>query len=164
MYFLIQIYIFGVNSKDIKPKDQIWTYKDLKAEIEKCKPNENGYIPSDYIGRQSLTGWDGFDSRYETRMCQKWNSPTVSQNHGNWTENGEVVDHNYCRDPGRNRKGAWCYTTDPKIEWKYCTCYHESYLQYAKGLKKDDNDNGDESSDDKGTFIPVQYTGYFIFI
>jgi len=29
-------------------------------------------------------------------------------------------DHNYCRNPD-NEKSAWCYTTDPKKRWEYCS-------------------------------------------
>ena len=30
------------------------------------------------------------------------------------------LEENYCRNPDGESGGAWCYTTDPKVRWKYC--------------------------------------------
>ena len=46
--------------------------------------------------------------------CQKWSvdTPHRSKYH-------HFGDHNYCRDPFKEKK-AWCLTSDPGKRWEYC--------------------------------------------
>ena len=50
------------------------------------------------------------------RTCQVWAAQQPHE-HSVGTELGE---HNYCRNPGRDIGGVWCYTTDPEKQWEYC--------------------------------------------
>ena len=56
------------------------------------------------------------------RTCQNWadDTPHYSLYNPEWhPEDG--LDANYCRNPNRwGYDRAWCYTTDPDVEWEYC--------------------------------------------
>ena len=30
------------------------------------------------------------------------------------------LTENYCRNPGKESEGPWCYTTDKNKRWEYC--------------------------------------------
>ena len=63
-------------------------------------------------------GWDYFGDESRTvsgLKCQKWNEKTP-HNHDQ-----PALDHNFCRNPDSADGGVWCYTTDPNVEWEYCS-------------------------------------------
>ena len=62
---------------------------------------------SDYIGTESKT--------VSGKSCQMWNEQTPHKH------SRPAVSHNYCRNPDGEPKGVWCYTTDPKTRWEYCS-------------------------------------------
>lgn len=52
------------------------------------------------------------------KTCQRWDAsyphkPKYFPNPRN---------HNFCRNPDNDPKGLWCYTTDPKKRYEYCSC------------------------------------------
>merc|ERR1711963_1393575 len=63
---------------------------------------------SDYVGKANITIFG--------ISCQRW-SDTEPWDH-NFTD---VGDHNFCRNPGGYYGGVWCYTSDPEIEYQYCS-------------------------------------------
>ena len=85
------------------------------------KNGANFILSSDYEGTQSkpTTG----------KTCQKW-SEQYPHEHDYVPEKYPTIveNHNYCRDPDEVigkldvSLGAWCYTTDPELRWKYCEC------------------------------------------
>ncbi|KAM3851556.1 plasminogen [Vipera latastei] len=54
-------------------------------------------------------------------LCQKWteNSPHRPK-YTPFLYPNASLDENYCRNPDRDVKGPWCYTTDPKTRFDYC--------------------------------------------
>lgn len=56
------------------------------------------------------------------RDCQEWtsDSPHPHDYLVSYPGTGIVGGHNYCRNPGSDSGGAWCYTTDPNVQWEYC--------------------------------------------
>lgn len=83
-----------------------------------CCQNRYGNLASEYRGVMAKTKVG--------QMCQKWTSQEPHA-HTNTPENKPedgLGDHNYCRnpDPEGKEEGAWCYTTDPLVEWEYCSC------------------------------------------
>eukprot|EP00058_Branchiostoma_floridae_P003679 XP_002589167.1 hypothetical protein BRAFLDRAFT_84939 [Branchiostoma floridae] len=55
------------------------------------------------------------------KTCQRWdtNSPHDHEKYWPWT-NPDLTE-NYCRNPERRELSVWCYTTDPRTHWEYCT-------------------------------------------
>ena len=60
-----------------------------------------------YTGRMNVTP--------SGRTCQSW-----STQHPHGHRMSFVGDHNYCRNPSKNIKGVWCYTTDPNKRKEFC--------------------------------------------
>ena len=62
---------------------------------------------SEYVGTVSTT--------VSGRTCQNWaeNTPHVPRYHAG--------HHNYCRNPDNDSKGPWCYTTDQRKRFEYCS-------------------------------------------
>nr|XP_055041447.1 apolipoprotein(a)-like isoform X4 [Misgurnus anguillicaudatus] len=54
------------------------------------------------------------------KTCQKWLS-NIARLHSTLPEDFPCggLEGNYCRNPN-NRKGPWCFTTDPRTQWEYC--------------------------------------------
>ena len=68
-----------------------------------------------YSGRMNVTP--------SGRTCQVWSASQPHQPY--YTDVGrvgetEAGDHNYCRNPSKNIKGVWCYTTDPNKRKEFC--------------------------------------------
>lgn len=72
-----------------------------------CDETLKGRRDRDYEGCQTMTKTG--------RTCQKWN---VNSPHR--PKYGRSWDHNYCRNPDGSST-IWCYTTDPRKRWEYCT-------------------------------------------
>nr|XP_055041438.1 apolipoprotein(a)-like isoform X2 [Misgurnus anguillicaudatus] len=55
------------------------------------------------------------------RRCQKW-STSNPHGHDRKPQNYpcQGLEENYCRNPDESER-PWCYTTDPKTRWEYCT-------------------------------------------
>ncbi len=57
------------------------------------------------------------------RVCQRWDGQAPHQHHftsSDFPEASLSDTANYCRNPGNEERGPWCYTTDPDIIWQYC--------------------------------------------
>ncbi|XP_076976893.1 apolipoprotein(a)-like [Tamandua tetradactyla] len=54
-------------------------------------------------------------------VCQKWRDNSPHKTHFSPDKYpGEGLEENYCRNPGNDPKGPWCYTTDPDLRFDYC--------------------------------------------
>ncbi|XP_072122076.1 plasminogen [Mobula birostris] len=56
------------------------------------------------------------------RTCQNWSSMTPHF-HRAYTPDSHPeagLERNYCRNPDRDLRGPWCYTTDPDKRYDYC--------------------------------------------
>ncbi|XP_062980541.1 plasminogen-like isoform X2 [Elgaria multicarinata webbii] len=64
----------------------------------------------------------GTESKTQTGVsCQRWadESPHVPNFSPNSYPNASL-EENYCRNPDNDKKGPWCYTTDPETRYDYC--------------------------------------------
>ena len=64
------------------------------------------------------------------KTCQAWNT----QKPHSHTET--PLPHNYCRNPDGDSGGVWCYTTDPKTQWEYCSQIRECPTTSTSGYFK----------------------------
>ncbi|XP_077869491.1 plasminogen-like [Saccoglossus kowalevskii] len=91
-----------------------WEYCDVDSYSDSCGYTEC-YVnedASDYRGTVNATG---------DYQCMNW-TEELPDNLGYNTQNFPLYDldnHNYCRNPDGDSH-AWCFTTDPKVEWVYC--------------------------------------------
>ena len=107
------------------PKQEFVTKENGKTHIHfektltnktknECKTTREGM---DYLGTASETK-DGY-------RCQNWSSQEP-HHHTTGIYNDEFSDgdggsaRNYCRNPGSDEYGPWCYTINPKKRWDYC--------------------------------------------
>ncbi|XP_052706401.1 uncharacterized protein LOC128181881 [Crassostrea angulata] len=70
--------------------------------------------------RRSTIGWEYasiISVTASNRTCQRWNESTP---HGHRFTSSMADQKNYCRNPDREPRGPWCYTTDPAKRWEYC--------------------------------------------
>ncbi|XP_046335927.1 inactive tyrosine-protein kinase transmembrane receptor ROR1-like isoform X3 [Haliotis rufescens] len=52
--------------------------------------------------------------------CQKWNSDTPHQHFFKSSRYPIVGSHNYCRNPGNQEEGPWCFTTNGHVQKEVC--------------------------------------------
>ena len=90
-------------------------YEDFasdKVEHIDCQTLDLPEPGSDYVGDVSVTA--------SGRKCQNW-LDQVPHKH----EFTELGNHNSCRNLHFSRddapQGIWCYTTDPKVRWEFCS-------------------------------------------
>lgn len=67
-----------------------------------------------YRGTRSTTS--------SSRTCQDWSSmtPHFHRSYTPETHPDAGLERNYCRNPDRDLRGPWCYTTDPDKRYDYC--------------------------------------------
>eukprot|EP00058_Branchiostoma_floridae_P001715 XP_002587203.1 hypothetical protein BRAFLDRAFT_241616 [Branchiostoma floridae] len=53
------------------------------------------------------------------KRCQRWDSQFPHKHSYSLAEKPEL-EENYCRNPS-GAEAPWCYTTDPKKRWDYCS-------------------------------------------
>jgi len=80
-----------------------------------CNEALVGHLQDGYRGCQAKTK--------SGKTCQKW---TVQAPHGHSRTpekypNLGLGDHNYCRNPDHEPNGIWCYTTEKRSRWEYCS-------------------------------------------
>ncbi|XP_078581132.1 plasminogen-like isoform X2 [Branchiostoma floridae x Branchiostoma japonicum] len=80
-----------------------WEYCDIQP--CECRMGKG----TSYRGTVSVT-WSG-------DTCQRWDSK--SPHKPDYTP-PDRKDHNYCRNPSSSEL-PWCYTTNPKRRWEYCS-------------------------------------------
>jgi hypothetical protein len=84
---------------------------DCDAPTGECYSDING---TDYRGSVSKTK-SGLE-------CQLWSHQSPQQHtktHLNFPDDG-LGGHNHCRNPGREKQGPWCFTTNPSLRFELC--------------------------------------------
>ena len=69
-------------------------------------------------------GYRGCQNKTKSgKTCQKWTSqyPHRHSNTPAKKPNKGLGNHNYCRNPDNTSGGIWCYTTDSRKRWEYCS-------------------------------------------
>ncbi len=77
-----------------------------------CISNRSG---GNYAGNETLTR--------SGRLCQRWDDP--AQPHtairpGMLPDSSLSAANNFCRSPGFDPGGPWCYVLDGDVTWEYC--------------------------------------------
>ena len=102
----------------------VWCYtSDPEIEREYCSVPNCDQTKTITCQLDLTQGGDPLGLTYTGRLnttlsgktCQVW-ALSVPHEHP-YTDVGE---HNYCRNPNRNQRGVWCYTTDPDMRKEYC--------------------------------------------
>ena len=97
-----------------------------------CKYNKHG---ASYRGMVSTTK--------SGHRCQRWDSQTPNAHSFAWPrlypEDTVSEAENFCRNPDRykKKKGPWCFTTTPGVEWEYCDipyCQEEECKTHIRGM------------------------------
>uniref|UniRef100_UPI00398E4861 prothrombin n=1 Tax=Pristiophorus japonicus TaxID=55135 RepID=UPI00398E4861 len=73
------------------------------------------------IPNQGLTYRGTLNVTVHGKHCQAWDSQHPHTH--NYTRKNNLtanLEGNYCRNPDEDEDGAWCFTTDPKVETDYC--------------------------------------------
>ena len=97
------------------PQDEINKFFEPIENLSICDETISGYRQNGYRGCQNTTK-NGI-------TCQKWTEQSPhkhNRTNENYPNKG-VGDHNYCRNPDNEPHGIWCYTTDKKKRWEYCS-------------------------------------------
>ena len=71
---------------------------------------------SDYTGTVSVTK--------SGKTCQKWSLNSPHGKSGHSSTHTFMYENNYCRNFDVKTDapdGVWCYTTDPKLRFEYCS-------------------------------------------
>ncbi|XP_035682842.1 plasminogen-like [Branchiostoma floridae] len=86
--------------------DTRWEYCRHPACHFACMGNSG----SEYHGNVSET--------IRGKTCQRWDVDVHM--HKYKPEKYTELVENYCRNPGGDEPGLWCYTTDPNTYWEFC--------------------------------------------
>jgi hypothetical protein len=73
---------------------------------------------------RKCSGYRGYQTRTRKgHTCQAWNTDSPQKRDKKYTpQKHSILKRNYCRNPiAKNAKTIWCYTTNPKVRWDYCT-------------------------------------------
>ena len=69
-------------------------------------------------------GYRGCQAKTKSgKTCQKW-TEQAPHGHSRTPEkypNLGLGDHNYCRNPDHEPNGIWCYTSEKRSRWEYCS-------------------------------------------
>ena len=86
------------------------------AWFPECMSNRSG---GNYRGKINVTRTG--------KTCQRWDSqwPHSHDVTAAMLPDGTLAEaKNYCRSPGFDSGGPWCYVTDPEVTWEYCDVPH----------------------------------------
>ncbi|XP_058880230.1 plasminogen-like isoform X2 [Acipenser ruthenus] len=85
------------------------TFYEKKVYLIECM-EDNGV---NYRGSLSKTA--------SGKTCQQWASSTPHKPNVTPTTHPHAdLESNFCRNPDKDQKGPWCYTTDPELRWEHC--------------------------------------------
>jgi len=61
----------------------------------------------------------------------------------------DLRNHSHCRNPSpHSRVRAWCYTTDPNVEWEYCDVSSCDGVNPGVGLEDHQSSNNETNAND----------------
>ena len=90
----------------------LWFSLNLECFTDTLGRDYRGYVSVTSTGRECQT-WTDQEPHNHTRTEARYPGTGLGE-------------HNYCRNPDNEPRGAWCYTTDPESRFEYCDVGEES--------------------------------------